>query len=49
MFNPTIGDVVDTATDFILGVSETKDIISLGTNVGKGEYKAGDLASLVWA
>ena len=49
MFNPTARDVVDTATDFIPGVSETKDIISLGTNVGKGEYKeAGiDLASLV--
>ena len=49
MFNPTAKDVVDTATDFIPGVSETKDIISLGTNVGKGEYKAAgiDLASLV--
>ena len=49
MFNPTARDVVDTATDFIPGVSETKDIISLGTNVGKGEYKAAgiDLASLV--
>ena len=28
----------DIATDSIPGVSETKDIISLGTNVGKGDY-----------
>jgi hypothetical protein len=28
----------DMATDFIPGVSETKDIISLGTNIGKGDY-----------
>ena len=38
MFNPTAKDVVDTATDFIPGVSETKDIISLGSNIGKGDY-----------
>ena len=28
----------DIATDSIPGVSETKDIISLGTNIGKGDY-----------
>ena len=28
----------DIATDFIPGVSETKDIISLGQNIGKGDY-----------
>ena len=30
----------DIATDFIPGVSETKDIISLGQNVKKGDYLA---------
>ena len=38
MFNPSARDVVDFGSDFIPGVSETKDIISLGTNVGKGNY-----------
>ena len=49
MFNPTAKDVIDVGTDFIPGVSETKDIISLGTNVNKGEYKSAgiDLASLI--
>jgi hypothetical protein len=49
MFNPTAKDVLDVGTDFIPGVSETKDIISLGTNVSKGEYASAgiDLASLV--
>ena len=49
MFNPTAKDVIDVGTDFIPGVSETKDIISLGTNVSKGEYASAgiDLASLV--
>ena len=49
MFNPTARDVVDTATDFIPGVSETKDIISLGSNIGKGDYVGAgiDATSLV--
>jgi hypothetical protein len=49
MFNPSARDVVDFGSDFIPGVSETKDIISLGTNVNKGEYKSAgiDLASLI--
>ena len=49
MFNPTAKDVVDVGTDFIPGVSETKDIISLGTNISKGAYASAgiDLASLV--
>jgi len=49
MFNPTAKDVVDTATDFIPGVSETKDIISLGSNIGKGDYVGAgiDATSLV--
>ncbi len=49
MFNPTAKDVIDAGTDFIPGVSETKDIISLGTNVSKGQYASAgiDLASLV--
>jgi hypothetical protein len=38
MFNPSARDVVNFGSDFIPGVSETKDIISLGTNVGKGNY-----------
>ena len=38
MFNPSAKDVADFGSDFIPGVSETKDIISLGTNVGKGNY-----------
>ena len=38
MFNPSARDVVDFGSDFIPGVSETKDIISLGTNIGKGNY-----------
>jgi hypothetical protein len=49
VFNPSTRDVVDFGSDFIPGVSETKDIISLGTNVNKGEYKSAgiDLASLI--
>ena len=39
----------DIATDFIPGDSETKDIISLGSNIGKGDYVGAgiDAASLV--
>ena len=39
----------DIASDFIPGVSETKDIISLGSNIGKGDYVGAgiDAASLV--
>ena len=49
MFNPSARDVADFGSDFIPGVSETKDIISLGTNVSKGEYASAgiDLAALI--
>ena len=35
-----LGQATDVVTDFIPGVSETKDIISLGQNIGKGQYLA---------
>jgi hypothetical protein len=35
-----LASAVDLTTDFIPGVSETKDIISLGQNVGRGDYLA---------
>lgn len=35
-----LGQAADVVTDFIPGVSETKDIISLGQNIGKGQYLA---------
>ena len=35
-----LGQATDVVTDFIPGVSETKDAISLGKNIEKGDYLA---------
>ena len=46
--NPTVGQVVDVATDFIPGVSEAKDVTSLAKNVASGNLVGAgiDAASL---